>query len=155
MAESSNTPTPRQLFTLMQRQWLGDTQTFTELLAEDAIIEMPFARPGRPSRIEGREKFHAFAQPQQAAFPVRFDAVTDIVIHDTADPEVIVAEYTLVGTLTTTGHSAEAPFIAVLRARDGQIVNWREYQNIAAIMDALSSATGDLATQPDPTPPRA
>jgi len=35
------------------------------------------------------------------------------------DPEVIVVEYELAGIVTTTGHRASAPFIAVLRVRDG------------------------------------
>jgi outer membrane protein assembly factor BamB len=58
-------------------------------------------------------------------------------IHDTADPEVIVVEYELTGVVTTTGHRATARFISVLRARDGQIVTWREYQDTLAIAQAL------------------
>jgi uncharacterized protein len=50
---------------------------------------------------------------------------------------VIVVEYELTGTVTTTARRATAPFIGVLRARDGQIVAWREYQDALAIARAL------------------
>ncbi|GAA3206950.1 nuclear transport factor 2 family protein [Actinocorallia longicatena] len=122
----------------MRRQWLGgEGGPLPDLLAEDVVIEMPFARPGGPSRIEGRAAFLAFAEPRRAAFPVRFEAVREVAVHDTADPEVIVVEYELEGTVTTTGHRASARFIGVLRARDGRIVLWREYQNTQAIAEAL------------------
>ncbi len=111
-----------------------------DLLAEDAVIEFPFALPGRPARFEGREQFLEFAQPEQAALPVRFDDIRDVVIHDTTDPEVIVVEYVMAGTFTTTGQQAEAPFVSVLRVRDGRIVLWREYQNPLAMAAVRANA---------------
>ena len=73
----------------------------------------------------------------RAAFPVRFDDCRAVVVHETADPEVIVVEYELVGTHTTTGVTASAPFIAVLRTRDGKLAHWREYQHTLAIARAV------------------
>jgi ketosteroid isomerase-like protein len=58
---------------------------------------------------------------------------------------VIVVEYELAGTVTTTGRRAAAPFIGVLRVRDGKTVHWREYQNILAIADALGQLPALLA----------
>jgi hypothetical protein len=64
--------------------------------------------------------------------------------HDTADPEIIVVEYELAGTVTATGHRASAPFIGVLRARDGRIAGWREYQDkIAIAQNAPRLRAGD------------
>jgi ketosteroid isomerase-like protein len=123
----------------MRRQGLSpDDGWFGDLLADDAVVELPFAPPGRPTRFEGREPFLAFAGPQRAAFPARFEEVRNVVVHDTADPEVIVVEYELAGTVTTTGRPASAPFIGVLRVRDGKIAAWREYQHTAAITAALT-----------------
>ena len=131
--------TPREVFDRMQRQWLDlDGDGLGALLAPDAVVELPFAGPGRPGRFEGRDAFSAFAGPARAALPVRFEAVRDIVVHDAADPEVIVVEYVLEGTVTTTGRHAAAPFIGVLRVRDGRIAHWREYQDAAAIARALA-----------------
>jgi len=125
-------PTPRDVFEHMRRQWLSPDPGFhADLLAEDVVVEMPFTPPGQPSRIRGREAFLAFAEPRRAALPLRFEAVDVVAVHDTADPEVIVVEYTMTGVLGE--HRASAPFIGVLRARDGLITHWREYQNPLAL----------------------
>lgn len=143
MSETSAAMGPREVFEHTTRRWLaGDLTPDTGLLAEDVVIEWPFAPPGRPARIEGRTEFLAFSEPQRAAFPARFDELRNVVLHDTADSEVIVAEYELAGTITATGARAAAAFITVLRVREGKIVQWREYQNTAAMAAAL--------TQPHP-----
>ena len=68
-----------------------------------------------------------------------------MVVHETADPEVIVVEYEIAGTVTTTNRPAAAGFIGVLRARNGQIVHWREYQNVLAMAEALGRLPDQLA----------
>jgi ketosteroid isomerase-like protein len=71
---------------------------------------------------------------------VRFTEFRHVVVHETADPEVIVAEHEMVGTLTSTGRAAAAAFVMLLRVRDGMVVHCREYQDVAAIADALAGA---------------
>lgn len=128
----------REVFGHMKEQWLGNTvNPMDSLLAADAVVETPFAPPDRPRRFVGREEFLAFAAAGRAALPVRFEECREIAVHETTDPEVIVVEYELSGTVTTTGRRASAPFIGVLRVRDGQIVGWREYQDALAIASAL------------------
>jgi ketosteroid isomerase-like protein len=138
---------PREVFARMREQWLGNAVSpMDSLLADDAVIEAPFAPPGRPRRFEGREEFLAFAQAGRAGLPVRFEECREIAVHDTADPEVIVVEYELAGTVTTTGRRAAAPFIGVLRVRDGQVAGWREYQDAVAIAHALGQLPALLAS---------
>lgn len=142
---------PRQVFESMCRQWLGHGDLGdADLLADDAVIEAPFAPPGRPARFTGREEFLAATQAERASFPVRFEEVRDVVVHDTADPEVIVVEYELAGTITANGRHASAPFIAVLRVRDGKTVHWREYQNVPAMAVAMGQLPALLAAYGDP-----
>jgi hypothetical protein len=50
---------------------------------------------------------------------------------------MIVAEYELVGTITTNGQVASARFIGVMTVHAGQITHWREYQNTLAMAEAL------------------
>ncbi|HYZ57604.1 MAG TPA: nuclear transport factor 2 family protein [Streptosporangiaceae bacterium] len=153
MTTTAGPRTPREVFAHMQRSWLGQASHDGDLLADDVVIEVPFAPPGRTRRFEGREQWLAFAEPERAALPVRFEQVRNVVVHETTDPEVIVAEYELAGTVTTTGRRASATFIGVLRVRDGKIVFWREYQNVLAIADALGQLPALLAAtagQPDP-----
>jgi uncharacterized protein len=107
-------------------------------LAEDVVVEWPFA-PGGPARIEGREEFLAFAVPSREALPVRFDAFRNVVVHETTDPEVVIAEYELVGTHLESGRQSSAPFVMVLRVRDGKLVHCREYQNPLAMAEATTA----------------
>ncbi|MFB9239678.1 nuclear transport factor 2 family protein [Plantactinospora siamensis] len=135
--------TPTEAFHRMRAQWLSNTPTFDgDLMAEDVVVETPFAPPGRPRRLVGRAANVARAEVGRAALPVRFDDCRHVMIHETTDPEVIVVEYELVGTHTGTGVTASAPFIGVLRMRDGRIAHWREYQDHAAIAAAVSQPTG-------------
>jgi hypothetical protein len=123
----------------MQRGWVENPMIFDDLLAEDVVVEMPFAAPGRPKRITGRREFIAFAKAGRAAMPVRIEERRNVVVHETADPDVIVVEYELVGVSTITGRRASVSFIGVLRVNDGKIARWREYQDTAAITAAIGS----------------
>lgn len=129
--------TPRDLFEQMQQQWFTQPGPLTgELLADDVVVEAPFAPPGRPARFEGKQQWLNFANPQRAAFPTRIDACRTLAIHDTTDPATIVVEYELTGTSPTTNQQGTATFIGVLTARNGKIVRWREYQNTMALQQA-------------------
>jgi uncharacterized protein len=108
-----------------------------ELCAPDAVIEDPFAPPGRPRRYESAAAFHEATREERASLPVRFETFRYTAVHVTTDPEVTVLEYELGGTVLTTGLRASAPFVAVMRLRDGRIVHWREYQDKLAIATAL------------------
>jgi ketosteroid isomerase-like protein len=133
--------TPTEIFDDMRTRWLAGRSTYDPaLLADDVVIETPFAAPGRPTRVEGKHQVLAFTERGRAAFPVRFDDCRNVVLHETADAEVIVVEYELVGTHTTTGRTASAPFIGVLRTRDGKLAHWREYQHTPAIAEAVGQA---------------
>lgn len=108
-----------------------------ELVAPDVVVEAPFAPPGEPRRFEGAANFHKATKAAREALPVRFEVFRVTARHQTTDPEVTVLEYELGGTVLTTGRQASAPFVAVMRVRDGRIVHWREYQDKLAIADAL------------------
>jgi len=130
--------TPHEVFHRMQQQWLGHPAPLTgDDFADDVIIETPFAAPGHQNRFEGKQQFLDFANPQRAAFPVRFDGCRTIAIHDTTDPNTIIVEYELTGTSTKTNQQSTAAFISVLTVQHGKITRWREYQNTMAILQAL------------------
>ncbi|MEV6346649.1 nuclear transport factor 2 family protein [Actinoplanes sp. NPDC051851] len=131
--------TPHQIFDRMRAEWLSGAPTYDgAMLADDVVTELPFAPPGRPTRLEGKQAVIELARAGRASFPVRFDDCRDVVIHETADPDVIIVEYELVGTHTATGVQSSAPFIGVLRTRDGLLAGWREYQHTMAIAAALA-----------------
>jgi ketosteroid isomerase-like protein len=128
----------REVFDSMCRAWIGDPADLDDLWAQDVVVEAPFAGPGRPRRFDGREAFVAFARAGREAMRVRIEECRDVIVHQTTDPDVIVAEYVLVGRSEVTGQRGSLAFIGVLRARDGKVAHWREYQNTAGMAAALA-----------------
>jgi uncharacterized protein len=116
-----------------------------ELYAEDTVVRHPFGPPGGWV-LRGREEIREhFARG--AALPLEMRA-EDVCVHQTADPEVIIAEFRYVGRFTDTGRRLEVPNIFVLRVRDGQIVESRDYADhlaFAAAGGRLEEVVGTFA----------
>lgn len=104
--------------------------------AADAVHEFPFARPGVPSRMAGRDAIMNFISAFWNTSPLRYERYRTIAIHDTADPDTIVVEQEVAGTSSTTG-SFVLPNVMVLTARHGQIVHLRDYANLLAVEEAI------------------
>ena len=110
-----------------------------DLYAQDAYVVHPM-QPPVPEPIVGREGIRRhFARAAQ--LPLRMQA-RNVLVHRTADPEVVIAEFDYVGRVTTTGRSFDVRNIFVVRVRDGQIVESRDYANHAALAAAMSGAGG-------------
>lgn len=106
-----------------------------DLFAEDAVIEMPFAPPGFPTTSQGREVFRArFASVRDLWTTERIDPV---IVYDTTDPDVIIAEVTLHQRLIKTGTAFSASYIMIMTIRNGEIVHSRDYSNPLASAKAL------------------
>jgi ketosteroid isomerase-like protein len=131
----SDPTSPRSVLeSLLQGISDGRWDDLADLYAQDAVVEMPFA-PSPPTRLEGREAVRAhFAAA--AGGPLRLQA-DNVVVHDTGDPEVVIAEFDYHGQVTTTGPSFEVANVQVLRVRDGRIVASRDYHDHLAIAAAL------------------
>lgn len=97
--------------------------------APDVVIEMPFAVSALyPSRTETtREELRA--RFQAGAAIRRYKDLGYVTIHETANPEVIVAEYELRGEMTSTGDAFSIRFAMVITVRDGYIVHSRDYSD--------------------------
>jgi uncharacterized protein len=115
----------------------GEWHQLADLYAEQATIDYPFAIPA-PRRLEGREAIRRYFAAI-ANMPLDLHA-HNVVLHETSDPEVVVAEYDYEGHIATTGHSFQVSNIQVTRVRDGQMVASRDYHDHVALADA----TGQL-----------
>lgn len=133
--------TPRQVLdrllgAISARAWAS----LPELYAEDAVVEQPFALP-RPIVLIGREQLRAHFAAAAAA-PITLE-VRNLVVHDTTDPEVVVAEFDYVARVgADSGEAFSLANIQVLRVRDGRIVASRDYHNHAALAAAINAGSG-------------
>lgn len=108
-----------------------------ELYAEDAVVEYPFALPA-PARLDGRGAIQRYFAAV-ARMPLELRA-RDIVMHDAADPAVVIVEYDYDGLVTTTGRAFQVSNIQVSTVRRGQIIKSRDYHNHLV----LAEVTGRL-----------
>jgi uncharacterized protein len=121
---------PRQTAERLLRATLSpDPGDIADCYAPAVVIEMPFAAaPLYPARIETtREELRA--RFRAGAAIRRYQRLSDVVIHDTADPGVVIAEYQVHGELTQAAEPFSQRFAMVMTVRDGQIVHSRDYTN--------------------------
>ena len=114
----------------------GDADGLADLFAPDAVIESPFAPPGVPSRLEGRQAIREYSRHVMAS-PLRLEEYEVVEFYQTQDPEVVIVEMRAKATLTTTGRSFAATSIQILRIREGQIVLFRDFANPRVLEDVI------------------
>jgi ketosteroid isomerase-like protein len=138
---TGSTPSPRDVFERGQRMLLDfDLDGFADLFAVDGVLELPFAAPAARRRYEGREEVrHDMRERGGRAreADVRIVRFRSLVVHETTDPEVIVAEF--VQDVAFGEHTREMAFVQVVRVRDGEIVAFRDYMDTLALVDATSA----------------
>ncbi|WP_054815619.1 nuclear transport factor 2 family protein [Nocardia arizonensis] len=122
--------TAREVFTrLLTGITEGRYAELAALYADDCVVDVPFTLP-EPTRYEGRAALAAHFEANRARPPrIRAD---NVVIHDTTDPEVIVAEWDYHFVLES-GREVDIANIQVMRVRDGLIHSSRDFHNHAAL----------------------
>jgi uncharacterized protein len=119
-----------------------------ELLAEDAVFEMPYAPEGFERRIAGRDNILAFVE----TVPDLVDAEN---LHDLrletyhSDPGEIVAEYRSDMVIKPTGAEYRNEYVGRFTVRDGHITRFAEYYDPIRLVVALG---GNVQTAPIETP---
>ena len=154
----------RELYTLFAEALAAmDADRYADLFVPDGTLELPFRRPGIPAQWRGREEIRAAAKQGWAAAPLRLHEVRTTAVHDTTDPDVLVAEHDLIGESTTSGLPFALRSLVVLAARAGRIEVLREYLDVVAVAratDRLPELSAGLdrpvavtaAPPPRPTP---
>jgi ketosteroid isomerase-like protein len=129
--------TPADVLARRRRLTLsGDADGLADLYAPDAVIESPFAPPGAPARLAGREAIREYSR-HVMALPLRLEEYEVADLYQTQDPEVVIVEMRAKGTMTTTGQSFAATSIQILRIREGQIVLFRDFANPRVLEDVI------------------
>ena len=121
-----------------------DTEGFVDLFAPGGVLEIPFAGPDLPARLDGQQAIRDYSR-RIAASALRIDDLDTVAVHHTDDPEVLIVELVTRATVTTTGQAFTARSIQVFRIRDGKIRLFRDYVNPNALAEALFSEQ-DLLT---------
>jgi uncharacterized protein len=113
--------------------------SFIDMMSEDFVMEFPYARPGMQTRIEGRTAVIAYLASVMGSVSV--ETIDNVIVHETADPEVVIVEFDGHGRALKVGEPYDQRYISVIRARGGKIVHYKDYWNpIQGLKAQLGSA---------------
>ncbi|MCX4784562.1 nuclear transport factor 2 family protein [Streptomyces sp. NBC_01264] len=121
-----------------------DWDTVSRLYAEDVVVHWPLCLP-EPATLEGREAIHHMLRETWGVLEFR---PTNIRVHETGNPDIVIAEYDYDGRVVATGRSFQAANVLVLTVHGGQIVNARGYHNhavMAAMRGIFETVTLELS----------
>jgi ketosteroid isomerase-like protein len=140
VSEHDSRPRPRDVLEQFRSASLAHSaEDMARLYAKDAVHEFPFTVPGVPSSVAGRDAIVAFIVANWEASPLRVEHYRTISVHETTDPNTIVVEQEGIGT-NRSGHPFTAPNLVILTAREGEIVRFRDYVDLAGAAAAAGTA---------------
>jgi ketosteroid isomerase-like protein len=109
---------------LTENEKEAELDHLASLYAEHTDVRHPFAPMGdTPLRTRAELRRHFSEGPARTQGADRFEPVGHV--HETADPEVVIFEFSYVG--SADGRPFTLPCIFVVRVRDGVIVESRDY----------------------------
>jgi ketosteroid isomerase-like protein/predicted enzyme related to lactoylglutathione lyase len=150
MTEVVEGSTPRDVLAAFHRALVAlSADDLADLHAPDAVYEFPLLGPDRQPRYVGREQIRAGLEKMWSSAPVRVTGVQNLVVHETTDPEVVIAEQELAAGDLASNEPFVVPFLLVLRVRDGRIVHTRDYTARRALaQNTRSTLSLELVTVP-------
>ena len=117
----------------------GEYAALGDLYADDYVLELPYSDP--PKRLEGRREIVEYVTPQLGTFVFTLSLTA---VHDCVDPDLLIAEYTSDGHVSTTDKPYRNTYIALWRFREGKVCGVKEFSNPMIAAEAqLPPGTGD------------
>jgi uncharacterized protein len=115
-----------------------DIQAWSDLLAEDAIVEFPYAYAlGLPSRLEG--KLAIYDHMKNVVAQLQNWIFTDVRECQTLIPNVLFAEFHGEAVFVATGQPYQQDYVVRLETKHEKIIHYREYWNPVAIFAITGS----------------
>jgi ketosteroid isomerase-like protein len=116
---------------------LVDGDDFFDIHADDVVVEYIITVPDYPRRIVGREALaELYADYGQSIVQ---SGSSDVHRYHDAEQSVVVLEYTIHGTVMSTGAPYLNRFISVITVKDRKIVHWRDYLDPLAVFAAFGT----------------
>jgi ketosteroid isomerase-like protein len=126
------TPTPREVFLQLvhgvaEAVRTGDPSSLPALYADSTDVRHPMHPARIPPLTSRAELARHFGVGRTDYVPTLRYQPEAIVVHETADPEVIIAEFEYRGVILATNEPFAVPCVFVMRVRDGLIIESRDY----------------------------
>ena len=120
-----------------------DLDALADTFADDVVMDLPYAPPGFPTRVDGKEGVTGFF----AALP---EMITPLAFHDyelhllADDAESVLAHYASDARIRTTDRPYRNSYVSRFRVTDGAIIWFAEYFDPLVLVEAL----GGTVTMP-------
>jgi ketosteroid isomerase-like protein len=138
-------PSPRDVFLrLVSGVAEGRFDELPDLYAEVTDVRHPIATPESAPLTSRHALREHFTVPPEARASIPERRVVDVIVHETADPEVIVAEFAYEFPMPD-GSVTKVPCVFVMRVRDGEIVESRDYIDPIRTVQARNGVDGLIA----------
>lgn len=154
MIQSEKTD-PLASFSALLRTALEDlldptASSFVEMMDENSVMEFPYAPPGATQRLNGRDALETHLSGFGEMLEI--DRMTDLMVHRTHQPGVVILEFGCVGEGVKTGEPYNQRYISVITVRNGRIIHYRDYWNPLVVLSAVGDAemmTAAVAMEPN------
>ncbi|MEY9840323.1 nuclear transport factor 2 family protein [Streptacidiphilus sp. EB103A] len=125
---SRNTRTARETVDLMLHTIVhGTRDELADLYAPDTVITNPFAPDGVPASVSGNEQLRTRMKAMGGL--IRYDSVDEVTVHETRDPETVIVEFGVSGTIVASETPFTLRFVNIVRVVDGLIAESRDYSD--------------------------
>lgn len=137
---STSVATPRDLVEQLFRGLPSrDADKFAELMADDAVFELPFRVPGMPERLEGREQIREYLASRWTGMSgLEIHGITPH-IYETTDQGVFVVENDVDMTRPGQERRSVRSSVNVVHVRNGQVTLFRDYMDTARLLSLALS----------------
>jgi len=105
----------------------SSAKTFTDMFAADGILEFPYNLTLQNVRLEGKAAIAA--QLEKAAGTAIIDSITNVTVHQTTAPNMVILEFDGKGHNIKTGHTYKQHYISVITMSNGYIIRYVDFFN--------------------------
>jgi ketosteroid isomerase-like protein len=132
---SANVDRVREIMKLADEMRVDE---LVELFADDAVMELPFAPGKMTRRYDGKAAIAGFQQFARDAFS-EFSMTVEA-IHETSDPNIVVAEHRSNAVVAENGRPYRNHYITFFTFdADGRVARWREFYDAGVVVRAFRS----------------
>lgn len=129
--------TPGAVFAAATRAFTrGDIDGWLARAHDDIVVEFPYAPPGRPTSVTGKEAVGEYLRAVPAQ--IDFDEITHLEVHQSVATDTAVIEWSARGRVKATGAPYEMAYVVVLTLADGLMKTYRDYWNPLTLTETLS-----------------
>ena len=120
---------------------LVDGEDFFDIHADDVVVDYVVTVPGYPKRVVGRDNLAELYRGYGDA--IVQDASSDVYAYYDRDKSVMVLEYTIHGTVVSSGARYLNRFVSIIAIEHRKIVRWRDYLDPLAVIAAFGDSARD------------